>query len=84
MQDKPWRNEELRECEEALPSLKESDMEKASRLYKAKTGAGKRRIPPKSSSGRDKKKREGKLWNSWRRWNRVANGRNKLARRCSS
>ena len=33
-----WRNEELRKCEEALPSLKEGDVDKASRLYKAKTG----------------------------------------------
>ena len=40
MQDKPWRKEELKECEEALSSLKEGDLEKASRLYKAKTGVG--------------------------------------------
>ena len=38
MQDKPGRNEELRECEEALPRLKEGHLEKASRVYKAKTG----------------------------------------------
>ena len=38
MQDKPWRNEELRRSEEALPRLKEGDLEEASRLYKAKTG----------------------------------------------
>ena len=31
MQD-PWRNEELRKGEEALPRLKEGDLEKASRL----------------------------------------------------
>ena len=29
VQDKPWRNEELKECEEALPRLKDDDMEKA-------------------------------------------------------
>ena len=40
MQNKPWRNEESKECEEALPRLKEGDLEKASRLYKAKTGVG--------------------------------------------
>ena len=40
MQNKPWRNEELKECEEALPRLKECDLEKASKLYKAKTGLG--------------------------------------------
>ena len=27
-QNKPWRNEELKECEEALPRLKEGDLEK--------------------------------------------------------
>ena len=40
MQDKPWRNEELKECEEALPRLKEGDLGNASRLYKANTGVG--------------------------------------------
>ena len=40
MQDKPRVNEELRRCEEALPRLKEGDLEKASRMYKAKTGVG--------------------------------------------
>ena len=40
MQNKPWRNEEFKECEEALPRLFEGDLEKASRLYKAKTGVG--------------------------------------------
>ena len=38
MPNKPWRNEELKDYEEALPRLKEADLEKASRLYKAKTG----------------------------------------------
>ena len=40
MQNKPWRNKELKKSEEALPSLKEGDLDKASRLYKAKTGVG--------------------------------------------
>ena len=39
-QDNPWKNEELRRYEEALPRLKEGDLEKASRMYKAKTGVG--------------------------------------------
>ena len=38
MQNKQWRNEELKECEETLPRLKEGDLDRASRLYKAKTG----------------------------------------------
>ena len=37
VQDKPWRDEELRKGEEALPRLKEGGLEKA---YKAKTGGG--------------------------------------------
>ena len=40
MHDKPWRNEELEKSEEALPRLKGCDLEKVSRLYKAKTGVG--------------------------------------------
>ena len=47
MQDKPWRNEELRRCEEALPRLREGDLEKASRMYKAKTRAGCDGLHPK-------------------------------------
>ena len=38
MKNKPWRNEELKKGEEALPRLKEGDLENASRLYKAKNG----------------------------------------------
>ena len=38
LKDKPWKNEELKKEEKALPTLTESDLEKASRLYKAKTG----------------------------------------------
>ena len=40
IQDKSWRNEELKKCEKALPRLKEGDLEKALRFYKAKTGGG--------------------------------------------
>ena len=36
MQNKQWRNEELKEGEEALPRLKEGDLDKASRLHKEK------------------------------------------------
>ena len=34
----PWKNEELKKLEEALPNQKECEYEKVSRLYKAKTG----------------------------------------------
>ena len=40
VKDKPWKSEELRRWEEALPTFKECDMEGASRMYKAKTGVG--------------------------------------------
>ena len=38
LEDKPWRNEELRSAEEALPRQKECHLDEVSRLYKAKTG----------------------------------------------
>ena len=83
-QNKPWRNDELKECEEALPRLKEGDLDKASILYKARTGVGCDGFHPKVLFGFDKKKREEKLSSSWKKWNKVVYGRNKPARRRSS
>ena len=40
MVEKPWKNEELRSAEEALPRPKECLLEEVSRLYEAKTGVG--------------------------------------------
>ena len=40
MQNKPWRNKESKKCEEPFPRLKECDLDKASRLYRAKIGVG--------------------------------------------
>ena len=40
VEEKFWKNEELRNAEEALPRLKECHLEEVSRLYKAKTGVG--------------------------------------------
>ena len=40
MEDEPWKKEELEKLEEALPRLKECELGKRSRLYKACTGAG--------------------------------------------
>ena len=40
VEEKPWTNEELRSAEEALPRLKECELETVSRMYKAKTGVG--------------------------------------------
>ena len=47
MEDKPWKNEELRQWEEALPRLKECELEKVSRVYRAKTGVGQDGFHPK-------------------------------------
>ena len=49
MKDNALENEELKNLEEALPKLKECDLEKVSRLYKAKTGVGCDRFHPKVS-----------------------------------
>ena len=40
LEDKPWKNEEMKELEEALTRLKEYELEKASRPYKEKSGVG--------------------------------------------
>ena len=69
LEDKPWKNEEMRRMEEAL-RLKE-ELEKASRMHKAKTGVGCDGFHPKVlldlTNGNERR-------NSWRGWSRVANG----------
>ena len=40
LEDKPWKNEELKKSEEALPRLNECGLEKVSKLYNGKTGVG--------------------------------------------
>ena len=40
LEDKPWKNEELKKSEEALPRRKECGLEMVSKLYKAKIGVG--------------------------------------------
>ena len=40
VEEKPWKNEELRSAQEALPRPKECLLEEVSRLCKAKTGVG--------------------------------------------
>ena len=49
--EKAWTHTVLKECEEALPRLKEGDLDKASKLHKAKTGVGCDGFHPKSSFG---------------------------------
>ena len=71
VEDNPWKNEELKRLEEALPRLKESRLDEVSRLYKANTGVGCDGCHPKVPLD---------LTNE----SRVANRRNKLAQRCAS
>ena len=40
LKDKPWRNEELKSLDEGMTRLKEGDLEKVARNYKASTGVG--------------------------------------------
>ena len=71
VEDTPWKNEELKRLEEALPRLKESRFEEVSRLHKAKAGVGCDGFHPKVPLD---------LTNE----SRAANRRNKLAHRCAS
>ena len=63
MDDKPWKNEELKKLEEALPSLKECDLEKASRLKKGQNRSGIRSMAStqKSQWTRQEKRAEKEL-----------------------
>ena len=67
-----------------MPRLKEGDMEKVSRLYKAKTGVGCDGLHPKVPLDLTKETRGEIVDFFGRKWSRVANDRNKLARRCFS
>ena len=49
MEDKPWKNGELKKLEEALPRPEECDLERASSLYKTNTGVGCDDFHPKVS-----------------------------------
>ena len=40
LEDKPWRNEELRNLEEGLSKLREDNLQKTARSYKAATAVG--------------------------------------------
>ena len=40
LENMPWKHEELKKLEEALPRLKECELENVPRPYKAKTGVG--------------------------------------------
>ena len=71
VEEKPWKNEELRSAEEARPHLKEWELKKVSRLYKAKTGHPK--VPLDLT-----KEMRGETVEFFEKVGRVENGRNKL------
>ena len=81
--DKPW-NEELKKLEEALPRLKECELEKVSRLCKAKTGVGCDGFRPKVHRHLTQSNEKRNRGSSWKRWSRVEHGRNKLVQQYSS
>ena len=80
MEDRPWKHKELKKLEEALPRLRECELEKVSRLYKASRWCW---LPHRKPPGFDKKHEE-KWWSYWKRWSRVGNGRNEPAQQYSS
>ena len=77
LEDKLWKNEKLKKSEGALPRLKECGLEKVSKVYTAKTRVG---VPLVVTKGNERRNR-GFLGEGRAEWE---NGRNKLARRCSS
>ena len=60
VEDKPWNNEELKKLEEAIPRLKECDLEKSIWIVHSKNRSAMRRIPPESSLGLDKRNKKEK------------------------
>ena len=75
----------MKECEAALPRLKEGDLDKASRLYKAKTGVGCDGFHPKVPLDFTKETRgehRGVLGEGGTKWQMAATSL--LVRRCSS
>ena len=62
MEDKHWKNEQLKKLEEALPRLKECELENVSRLYKAKTRVGCDGFHPKVHLDLTKETREEVVW----------------------
>ena len=81
-QSKPWRNEDFNKDEEALPRLKDGDLGKVSRLYKAKTGVGCDGFHPKVPMDLTKETRREIVEFLEKVEQSGKNGRNKPARRC--
>ena len=74
MQDKPWRNEELNECEEALPRLKEGNRKGVNVVQRQKTGVGCDGFHPKVPwlDKRNKRRNRGVCGESGAEWQMAA------------
>ena len=83
MEDTPWKNEGLKKLEEALPRLRECDLDKASRLYKTRTGVGCDGFHPKVSLDLTKETK-GEMVEFLEKVEQSGKSRNKLAQRRSS
>ena len=83
LKDKQWRNEELKNLED-MPRLHVSDLEKAARSYKAKTGVGCDGFHPNVPLDFEERNKGEKWRNSSKRWNSVGDGRSQVAVQCSS
>ena len=55
MEDTPWKNEELKKLEEALPRLERGRSGKGIQIVQDENRCGMRRLPPKSILGFDKR-----------------------------
>ena len=78
MEDKPWRNEELRSREEGLPRLREEKLERAAMNYTSTTGVGCDGVHFKVPLDLSEESR-GTLVKFFEKGSSVGDGRNKLA-----
>ena len=87
MEDKPWKNEELKKIGGGPAKAKRERSGEGVEIVQGENRSGMRRLPPKKSpwiSGFDKETKREKWWNSWRRWNKVKKAATKRARLSSS
>ena len=81
MEDKPWRNEEIKSLEEGLPRLTRENLESAAWSYEAATGVGSDGFHPKGYARRAKRNegRNGEVFS--KQCSSAGECRNKLAQR---
>ena len=79
LQDKSWRNGELKTLDGDMPRLLEKELQMAAESCKAKTGEGCDFFHPMVPLDFRQKEQEEKWWNSWREWSSAGDGRSTLA-----